>query len=74
MRIGKINALPSESAGPVLDFGGMGAFLGHIFLKKRTLCLLAPHKQMPFSTILKYFFEIQGTRPGVIVAPKKRLE
>ena len=70
MRIGKINALPSESAGPVLDFGGYG----YIFLKKRTLCLLAPHKQMPFSTILKYFFEIQGTRPGVIVAPKKRLE
>lgn len=23
MRIGKINALPSESAGPVLDFGGV---------------------------------------------------
>lgn len=38
MRIGKINALSSESAGPVLDFGGYGCIFGtHFFEKKDTL-------------------------------------
>ena len=51
-------------------------YFGHIFLEKRTFCLLTFLKQMPFLTISNknIFFKTQGNRLGMIVAPNKHLE
>ena len=61
---------------PILDSGGMGAFFGAHFFKRRVFCLLTLPKQMPFLTIFNkiFFFKTQGNRLGAIVAPNKHLE
>ena len=63
----------SGQAGPILDIGGMSAFLGAYILKKRALCLLAPPKQTSFLTISdeNIFFKIKGTRLYAIGAADK---
>ena len=61
---------------PTLDIAGMDAFFWGTFSEKRAFCLFAPPKQMSFLTISNenIFLRTQGTRLGVIVAPKKGLE
>ena len=62
-----------ELSGPILDIGGMGAFLRANFSKIRAFGLLAPPKQMLFLTIFNenIFFKTQGTRLGATVTPNK---
>ena len=60
------------TTGPILDIGGMGAFIGAHFLKKKVFGLLAPSKQMSFLTISnEHFSKTQGTRFGVILTPNR---
>ena len=63
----------SGQAGPILDIGGMSAFLGAYILKKRALCLLAPPTQTSFLTISdeNIFFKTKGTRLDAIGAADK---
>ena len=59
---------------PILD-SEIGTLFGAHFLGRRAFCLLTLPKQMPFLTISNknIFFETQGNRLGVIVAPNKCL-
>ena len=43
-----------DYAGPILEIGGMGAFLGAHLLKKRAFYWLAFPKQMPFLIIFNH--------------------
>ena len=65
-----------QGAGPILDIRGMGVFFGANVFKKGLFCLLASPKEMSFLTISNenIFFQNQGTRLGVIIAPNKGLE
>ena len=68
--------IPTEKTGPILDIRGTGAFFGANIFKQGAFCLLAPPNQMLFLTNFNenIFFENQGTRLGVIIAPNKGLE
>ena len=75
-RWGCITKPGKTPTGPILHIPGMGAFFAGTFSEKRSFCLLALPKQMSFLTISNenIFLKTQGTRLGVIVAPKKGLE
>ena len=65
-----------ELSGPILEIEGMGAFFWGTIFWKKGICLLAPPKQMSFSTIShkNIFLKTQGTKLGAIIAPNKVLE
>ena len=51
-------------------------FCAHFLREKKGICLLTPHKQIPFLTISEenIFFKTQGTRLRAMVALNKGLE
>ena len=51
-------------------------FCAHFLRKKKDICLLTTHKQIPFLTISEenIFFKTQGTRLHAMVALNKGLE
>ena len=62
-------------AGPILDTGGMDAFLGHIFCRKGILFACIPETDVIFKQFKQnVYFKTQGTILAAIVAPIKGLE
>ena len=61
--------------GPILDTGSMGAFFGGTLFRKKAISLLAPPRQMFFSTIYSeyIFFKTRGKKLGAIIALNKFL-
>ena len=53
------------TSGPILDIGGMREFLRHTFRKKRVICFLASHKQIPYITISNENIFFQLKAPGL---------
>ena len=64
-------------SGFILDIGSIVVFFGAcFFFKKKPVCMLAPPKQMSFSTIPNHsiLFKTLGIRLGAITTPSRGLE